>query len=126
MANIRRFSHKSLINHIHDSEEELFTVFEILPKKIRVELKRPRWSLIKIGNKEEIRKSCEIGADLEKYLIYCMSDSGSESWTKLLNECLKRLNESVPILPSIHKMKTRKKTSQNFMLYIFFIILINN
>ena len=119
MANIRRFSHKSLINHIHDSEEELFTVFEILPKKIRVELKRPRWSLIKIGNKEEIYKTCEIGTDLEKYLIYCMSDSGSESWTKLLNECLKRINEPVPILPSIHKKKTRKKTSQNFMFYPF-------
>ena len=117
MSNIRKFSHKSLINNFdYNKEEELYTEFDIFPKKIKVELKRPRWSIIKIVDKEEVQKTCEIENELEKYLIDSINNSGSESWTKLLNECLKRLNEPVPNLPIIHKKKYNKKYSKKYYL----------
>ena len=116
MSNIKKFSNKSLINNINNGDEELFYVFDILPKKIKVELKRPRWTLIKIEDKEEIQKTCEIENELEKDLIDSMNDSSSESWTKLLNECLKKLNEPIPVIPIIHKKKTKIKISRKNML----------
>ena len=43
-----------------------------------------------IEYKNEIMKTWEIGNELEKELVNSIVDSGSDSWTKLLNECLKK------------------------------------
>ena len=70
---------------------------------------------MKLENKREVVKSWEIGNELEKELVDSIVDSGSDSWTKLLNECLKKLNEPVPILPDVTKKKIKKKLSKKNM-----------
>ena len=107
MSNIHKYSKKSLI--LSDLNEELYTEFDIFPKNIQVEFVRPKYSLLKFENNKEVMKTLEIGKDLEKELVDSIVDSGSESWTKFLNECLQKLNEPVPILPAIHHKKTFKK-----------------
>jgi len=110
MANVRKFSDESLNNN--SQNDELYREFDVFPKKVKIEFIRPKWSIIKLEDKNEIVKTWEIGNELEKELVNSIVDSGSDSWTKLLNECLKKLNEPVPILPDIHsKKKIKKKMS---------------
>jgi hypothetical protein len=110
MANVRKFSDESLNNN--SQNDELYREFDVFPKKVKIEFIRPKWSIIKLEDKNEIVKSWDIGNELEKELVNSIVDSGSDSWTKLLNECLKKLNEPVPILPDIHsKKKIKKKIS---------------
>ena len=110
MTNVRKFSDESLNNN--NQNEELYREFDVFPKKVKIEFIRPKWSIIKLEDKNEIMKTWEIGNELEKELVNSIVDSGSDSWTKLLNECLKKLNEPVPVLPDIHsKKKIKKKIS---------------
>jgi hypothetical protein len=110
MANVRKFSDESLNNN--SQNDELYREFDVFPKKVKIEFIRPKWSIIKLEDKNEIVKSWDIGNELEKELVNSIVDSGSDSWTILLNECLKKLNEPVPILPDIHsKKKIKKKMS---------------
>ena len=96
LNNLKTFSKKSLSNEITD--EQLYREFEIYTKKIIIEFKKPEWSIIKFENKKEIIKTWEIGKELEIELVDSILYGSSKSWTKLLNECLKKLNEPVPIL----------------------------
>ena len=105
--NIKKFSNKNL--NYNNEDEELLGEFNIYSKTIKVEFKRPSWTLIKIENKNEIKKSWEIGKDLEKELIYSIIDSNAKTWTKLLNGCLQKVDEPIPILPEIFKKKTFNK-----------------
>ena len=110
MANVRKFSDESLNNN--SQNDELYREFDVFPKKVKIEFIRPKWSIIKLEDKNEIVKSWDIGNELEKELVNSIVDSGSDSWTILLNECLKKLNYLVPILPDIHsKKKIKKKMS---------------
>ena len=113
MSNIKKFSDESLNNN--SQNEELYKEFDIYTKKIKVEFIRPKWTIMKLENKREVVKSWEIGNELEKELVDSIVDSGSDSWTKLLNECLKKLNEPVPILPDVTKKKIKKKLSKKNM-----------
>ena len=113
MSNIKKFSDESLNNN--SQNEELYREFDIYTKKIKVEFIRPKWTIMKLENKREVVKSWEIGNELEKELVDSIVDSGSDSWTKLLNECLKKLNEPVPILPDVTKKKIKKKLSKKNM-----------
>ena len=115
MSNIKKFSDESLNNN--NQNEELSREFDIYTKKIKVEFIRPKWTIMKLENKREVVKSWEIGNDLEKELVDSIVDSGSDSWTKLLNECLKKLNEPVPILPDLTKKKIKKNLSKKNMVY---------
>ena len=112
MSNIHKYSKKSLI--LSDLNEELYTEFDIFPKNIQVEFVRPKYSLLKFENNKEVMKTLEIGKDLEKELVDCIMNSGPESWIKFSNECLKKLNEPVPILPAIHHKKTNKEIRKRF------------
>ena len=112
MSNIHKYSKKSLI--LSDLNEELYTEFDIFPKNIQVEFVRPKYSLLKFENNKEVMKTLEIGKDLEKELIDCIVNTGSESWIKFSNECLQKLNEPVPILPAIHHKKTNKEIRKRF------------
>ena len=116
MSNIKKFSDESLNNN--SQNEELYKEFDVYTKKIKVEFIRPKWTIIKLVNKREVTKSWDIGNDLEKDLVNSIIDSGSDSWTKLLNECLKKINEPVPVLPEINnKKKIKKKLSKkNFVI----------
>ena len=116
LDNIQKFSNKSLKNNVYD--EELSTEFNVFSKKIHVELKRPCFSLVKIENKNEIKKSWEIGNELEGELIDSIANSSSDSWTKLLNECLQKLDEPIPILPKVHNKKRFHKNQSKNNLYI--------
>ena len=111
LENIKKFSNKSLKNK-NEQEEELSKEFKIFEKIIKVEYKKPSWTIIKLENDNIIQKIWEIGNDLEKDLVDSIVDSGSDSWTKLLNECLKKLNEPIPDLPIINKKTLKRKHSK--------------
>ena len=116
LENIKKFSNKSLKNNAQ--EEELSTEFTIFEKLIKIEYKKPSWTIIRFVNDNIIQKNWEIGTDLEKYLVDSMVDSGSDSWTKLLNEFLKKVDEPVPDLPPINKKKTLKRKHSRTNLYL--------
>ena len=107
MDNIKKFSFESLQrrNHI----EKLYREFEFFAKKIKIEFIRPKWSIIKLENHNEIMKTWEIGEDLEKDLVDSINYPNSNCWTNFLNGCLKKLNEPVPILPEINLRKKLRK-----------------
>lgn len=117
MFNIKKFSDESLNINNNIEPEELYREFKVFPKKIKIEYIRPKWSIIKLENKNEIMKTWEIGKELEKELIDSIVDSGSKSWTNLLNECLLKLNEPVPNLPHIDKTKVKKKKSKKSIVF---------
>ena len=114
MSNIKKFSVKNLYNNLKD---DFVHEFDIFPNKIKVEYVMPKYSIVKIENDNEIIKTLDIGKDLEKDLVDTIVNAGSDSWTKFLNECLKKLNEPVPVLPSIHKRGHRKKDGRKFRFY---------
>jgi len=98
--------------------EDLYTEIDSFPKKIKIKFIRPRWSIVKFEGKKENIKTWEIGQELEKELIDCILNSGSDSWTNLLNECLKKLDEPVHILPSVTKKKLKLK-KRNTKVFIY-------
>ena len=98
--------------------EDLYKEIDIYPKKIKIKFIRPRWSIIKLEGKKEIIKTWEIGQELEKELIDSILNVSSDSWTNLLNECLKKLDEPVHILPSVSKKKLRLK-KKNTKVFFF-------
>lgn len=108
MENIKKFSLESLKwrnNHI----EKLIREFEFFAKKIKIEFIRPKWSIIKLENNNEIMKTWEVGEDLEKDLVDSIKYPNSNYWTNFLNGCLKKLDEPVPILPEINLRKKNRK-----------------
>ena len=106
--NIKKFSEKALL-HINNQEENLFQELFIYKKKLNIEFKKPQWSIIKFENNKEITKTWEIGKELEIYLVRSILDHKTENWTRLLNECLKKLDEPVPVIMNIPSPKRTKK-----------------
>jgi hypothetical protein len=106
MDNIRKFSSKSL-KDIFD--EKLTGEFNICSKKIKIAFKKPIWSLLKIENDKERIKKLEIGKDLEEEFVQCIYHETSDNWKNLVNECLKKLNEPVPVLPMLSSKKKLKR-----------------
>ena len=98
MNNMEQFSEKSL-SEVHDYEEKLYGEYDIYKKKIKIKFNKPQWTIIKFENGNEISKTWEIGKELETDLILSILYGSTETWTNLLNKCLKKLNESVPVLP---------------------------
>ena len=112
MDNIKKFSSKSLKNNI---EEKLTGEFEIYSKKVKIEFRKPKWSFMRLENEKEKVKSWEIGKELEIDFVQCMYHQNSESWTTLINECLKKINEPIPILPQLSsKKKFKRMATKNF------------
>ena len=70
-----------------------------IKKKIKIKFNKPQWTIIKFENGKEINKTWEIGKELETDLVLSILYGGTETWTNLLNKCLKKLNEIVPDLP---------------------------
>ena len=110
MENIKKFSKKSLIKH--DLHERLYREFDIYTKKIKMEFKKPQWSIIKFENKNEIIKTWEIGKELEIELVQSILYGNAKNWRKLLNECLKKLNEPVPVFEHSLSSLTFKKRNK--------------
>jgi len=109
MENIKKFSSESLQKR-NNQIEKLSREFEFFAKKIKIEFIRPKWSIIRLENHNEIIKTWEVGEDLEKDLVDSINYPNSNCWTNFLNGCLKKLNEPVPILPEIKmKQKFRKR-----------------
>lgn len=92
-----------------NANDDLFIAFEFFAKKINIEFRKMQWSITTIEKRNEITKTWEIGKELEEELIDSILYSSSDSWTKLLNECLKKLNEPVPVLPKSGTKKKMKK-----------------
>ena len=108
MENINKFSKKSLIKH--DMHEKLYREFDIYTKKLKIEFKKPQWSIIKFQNQNEEIKTWEIGKELEIELVESILHGNTKNWTKLLNECLKKLNEPIPIIEhSLSSLSFKKK-----------------
>jgi hypothetical protein len=109
MNNIKSFSEKSLIdNNIY--KEKLYGEFDIYTKKIQIEFKRPQWTIIKFEDGKEISKSWEIGQELENLLVLSILHANSKNWTNLLNSCLEKVNEPVPLFPKSRVVLTKKRT----------------
>ena len=108
MDNIKKFSEKSLINK-NKVEEELVAELDIYKKKLNIEFKKPQWTIIKFEDNKEIIKTWEIGKELEVDLIKSILYGNTENWTRLVNECLKKLNEPVPEDLSFSRKKNNKK-----------------
>ena len=109
MDNIKKYSEKSLEKE-HHIEENLYGDYDIYTKNIKIDFKKPQWTIIKFINDEEISKTWEIGKELEVDLVKSILYSNTESWTNLLNGCLKKLDEPVPVVHSIPvKRKTYKR-----------------
>ena len=98
MKNLKKFSEKSLLE-IHEDEEKLYGEYNIYKKIIKIRFNKPQWTLIKFENGKEINKTWEIGKELEIDLVLSILYGSTETWTNLLNKCLKKVNESVPDLP---------------------------
>jgi len=112
MNNIKIFSEKSL-TEANDYEEKLFGVYDIYKKKIKIKFNKPQWTIIKFENGKEIAKTWEIGKELEIDLVLSILYRSTETWTNLLNKCLKKLNESVPVLPKTSLPNILKKHHQS-------------
>ena len=109
MNNIKSFSEKSLINN-NIYKEKLYGEFDIYTKKVKIEFKKPQWILIKFEDDKEISKSWEIGKELEKLLVLSILHGNSKNWTNLLNACLEKVNEPVPLLPKSRVVLSKKRT----------------
>ena len=91
MENIKKFAGNSIKKELFDFEEELNMEFEVYNKKIKIEYKKPLWSIIRLEKKKEIIKSWKIGKEMEYYLIESIVNPNGGSWTKFLNECLEKI-----------------------------------
>ena len=110
MHNIKKFSGESL-NKIKINDN-LIEEFEFFGKKIIFEFKRPSWTIFKKDGTEVIKKTWEIGNELEKELVDSVLDIHPDSWTNLMNGCLRKLNEPVPVLP---RVKTKRKNKKKIL-----------
>ena len=106
--NFKKFSNESL--NKNKIEDNLVEEFEFFGKKIIFEFKRPTWTLLKKDGIKLIRKTWEIGNELEKEFVESILNISSDSWTNLLNGCLKKLNEKVPTLKRVKSKKKNLKT----------------
>ena len=112
IENIKKFS--DVNNENKDNNDDLYSEFDFFSKRIYIEFRRPRWTIISFENQNEISKTWEIGKELEKEFIDSIVDSSSDSWTNLLNEILKKLNEPVPEVTKKNiKKKTKKKGNKS-------------
>ena len=112
IGNIHKFSGENIQNNIYD--DAYYREFDLYPKKIIIEFIKPKWSVIRLIKRNEITRTWEIGKELEKDFIDSIVESSSDSWTNLLNECLKKLNEPVPLIPKIAiKKKTKKRGNRS-------------
>ena len=111
MNNIKKFSSKSLKKKIDEKIEGEFIIYT---KKVNIEFKWPQWSLTKIEKNQEIIKTWEIEQELEHDFVECMYHEGKDTWVKLMNECLKKLSEPLPIMPTLSKKKIRRLGSKQY------------
>ena len=111
MSNLKKFSEGSLNNKQFD--EDLYREFDLFSKKIKIEFRKPSWSIIRLKKGNEIKKTWEIGNELEEDLVECLVDSSTDTWTNFLNKCLKKLNEPVPVLPGLNLKKRKKKGTRS-------------
>ena len=112
LENIEKFSGEKLENN--DFNLELSREFYFYSNKIKIEFRKPKWSITKLENKKEIERTWQIGEDLEKDLIDCILYSNPDIWINLLNQLLKKINEPVPQLPEIAmKKRNKKKCTKN-------------
>ena len=94
MENMKKFSGGSIKkSNTNNIDEELYNEFEIYHKKVKVEFKKPLWSIIKLENSREVVKEWEIGNEMEYFLIECISRPSGDNFTNFLNECLKKIDE---------------------------------
>jgi len=110
MDNIKSFSEKSLIDNNNIYKEKLYGEFDIYTKKVKIEFKKPQWTIIKFEDGKEINKTWEIGKELEKSLVLSILYGNSKNWTNLLNSCLEKVNEPVPLYPKSRVVITKKRT----------------
>ena len=92
MENMKKFSGSSLKNNTNINEE-LSSEFEMSNKKVKIEYKKPLWSIIKMENNKEVVKSWEIGNEMEAYLIESIINPNS--WNKFLNLCLEKVSQPI-------------------------------
>ena len=91
---MKKFSGGSIKKYKDNNvDEELYNEFEIYHKKVKVEFKKPLWSIIKLENSREVVKEWEIGNEMESLLIECISRPSGDIFTRFLNECLKKIDE---------------------------------
>ena len=109
MNNVKKFSEKSLLE-THEGEEKLYGEYDIYKKKIKIRFNKPQWTIIKFENGKEIDKTWEIGKELETDLVMSILYGSTETWTNLLNKCLYKLNEFVPVLPQTSLPNIKKGT----------------
>ena len=111
LNNMKTFSIKSLSNET--KEEQLYREFDLYTKKVHIEFKKPEWSIIKFESDKEIIKTWEIGKELEIELVDSILYGSSKSWTKMLNECLRKVNEPVPIfINSLSNLNIKKRNNR--------------
>ena len=91
MENIKKFAGNSIKKDLFDFQEELNMEFEVYNKKVKIEYKKPVWSIIKFEKAKEIDKTWKIGKEMEYYLIESIVNPNGGSWTKFLNECLEKI-----------------------------------
>ena len=108
MKNIKKFSRESL-NKININEK-LYQEFDLFPKKMAIEFRRPKWSIIELKDKNEVKRTWDIGQELEKELIDSILDSSC--WSKFLNDCLKKIEETASEKPRV-KIKERHNKRYN-------------
>ena len=58
-------------------------------------------------------KVWEIGKELENDFICCIENISADSWTNILNKCLKKVDEPVPLLPEYNVKKRKKRNRSN-------------
>ena len=97
MENIKKFSGNSIKKNDNEIEEELKNEFGIYNKKVKMEYKKPLWSIIKIDNNKEVCKTWKIGKEMEFLLIESIVNPNGGSWTKFLNECLEKIKKDEDI-----------------------------
>ena len=107
LTSIEKFSGEKIENK--NFNIELSQEFDFFSNKIKIEYIKPKWSIIRLENKKEIKRSCQIGEELEKDLIDNILNSTSDSWLNILNQLLKKVDEPVPQLPEIALKKKNKK-----------------
>ena len=110
LENIEKFSGEKIDKNFNS---ELSRDFYFYSNKIKIEFRKAKWSIIRVENKKEIKRTWQLGEDLEKDLIDCILITSSDVWINLLNKLLKLLNEPIPELPEIAIKKKYKKGTKS-------------
>ena len=113
ISNMKHFSDLNIKPKI--ISDDLYKEFNFFSKNIKIEFRRPRWSLITYQGQNEISKTWEIGKELEKEFIESIIDSSSDSWTNFLNSILQKVDEFVPeeLTKNHSKKKLKKKNNRS-------------